>query len=51
VHAHRRAPRISPAERELAVVFLTRYIVWCAKARRIERLRNSLGLLIEIAAD
>ena len=46
-HAHRRAPGISPAERALVVVFLARYIVWCAKARRIERLRNSLCLLLE----
>jgi hypothetical protein len=51
VHAHRRAPGISQAERALVIVFLTRYVVWCAKARRIDPLRNSLGLLIEIAAD
>jgi hypothetical protein len=31
-------------------VFLTRYSVWCAKARRYDRLRNAIDLLVEVAA-
>jgi hypothetical protein len=27
-----------------------RYVLWCAKARRFDRLRNSLDLLMEVAA-
>jgi len=49
VHAHRRPPGLTPRERELVIVFLTRYVVWCAKARQIERQRNGLDLLIEVA--
>jgi hypothetical protein len=38
------------AERDLVVTFLTRYVVWCARARRFERLRNAIDLMVEIAA-
>jgi hypothetical protein len=51
VHAHRSCLGITPDERELVIVFLTRYVVWCAQARRIERLRNTLGLLVEVTAN
>ena len=50
VHPHRRQPGITPAEQMLVVVFLRRYVLWCAKTRRFDRLRNSLDLLIEVAA-
>jgi len=49
VHPQRAPPGITRAERELVVIFLTRYVVWCAKARRFQRLRNSLDLLVEVA--
>jgi len=48
VHVHRGPPGITPAERELVIVFLRRYVVWCAKARRFDRLRNSPDLLAEV---
>jgi len=50
VHAHRTPPGITAAERTLVCVFLRRYLVWCAKARRVDRLRNAVDLLIEVAA-
>jgi hypothetical protein len=31
-------------------VFLKRYVVWCAKARRVDRVRNAVELLVELAA-
>jgi len=34
----------------LVIAFLTRYIVWCAKARRFDRLRNAVDLLADISA-
>ena len=34
-------------ERTLVVTFLTHYVVWCAKTRRFDRMRNGLALLIE----
>ena len=51
VHAHRTPPGISPAERALVCVFLRRYVIWCAKARHFDRLRNALDLLTEIASS
>ena len=49
VHAHRTPPGILPAERALMCIFLRRYVIWCAKARRFDRLRNALDLMIEVA--
>jgi hypothetical protein len=49
VHPHR-AVGITRGERKLVCVFLRRYIVWCAKARRFDRLRNAMDLLVEVAA-
>ena len=43
--------RSSNAERWLACIFLRRYIISCAKARRFDRLRNAVDLLIEVASD
>lgn len=51
VHAHRRPPGITAAERELVIVFLIRYVVWCAKLRQVERLQNAMGLLVEVASQ
>jgi len=51
VHAHRAAPGITPAECALVCVFLRRYVLWCAKARRFDRLRNAIDLLAEVAAN
>ena len=51
VYAHRTSPGIAPAERVLVCLFLRRYVVWCAKARRVDRLRNAVDLLIEVAAS
>lgn len=48
VYAHRIPPGITPAGRMLVSVFLRRYLIWCAKARRFERLRNAADLLIEV---
>ena len=45
VHAHRDWPGISSDERELVIAFLTRYVVWCGKARHFDRLRNAVDLL------
>jgi len=50
VHAHRAPPGILPAERALVCIFLRRYVIWCARARRFDRLRNAIDLLIEVAA-
>ena len=49
VHAHRVPPGISLAERALVCVFLRRYVIWCAKARHFDRLRNATDLLTEMA--
>jgi hypothetical protein len=51
VHPHRSSRAVSRTELELVVVFLTRYSVWCAKARRYDRLRNAIDLLVEVAAS
>lgn len=50
VHAHRTPPGITPAERILVCVFLRRHLIWRAKARRFDRLRNAADLLSEVAA-
>jgi hypothetical protein len=31
------------------IVFLQRYVVWCARRRRIDNVRDALGLLGELA--
>jgi hypothetical protein len=49
VHAQRAPPGITACERALVCIFLRRYVIWCAKARRFDRLRNSLDLLVEVA--
>jgi hypothetical protein len=51
VHAHRTPPGITPAERILVCAFLRRYVIWCARARRFDRLRNAVDLLLEVAAN
>jgi hypothetical protein len=51
VHPQRAPGGITAAERRLVCVFLKRYVVWCAKARRVERLRNAVELLAELAAS
>ena len=51
VHAHRTPPGITPAERTLVCAFLRRYVIWCAKARRFDRLRNATDLLTDVAAN
>ncbi|HKU86546.1 MAG TPA: hypothetical protein VJV77_09420 [Casimicrobiaceae bacterium] len=48
VHPQRVSRGISAAERRLVCVFLKRYVVWCAKARRVERVRNAVELLAEV---
>lgn len=50
VHAHRAAPGITADERALVCIFLRRYVIWCARARRFDRLRNAVDLLLEVAA-
>jgi len=50
VHRQRKLHGIAREERELIIVVLTRYAVWCAKERRIDRLRNAIDLLVEVAA-
>jgi len=45
VHAHRAPPGIMQAERALVCIFLRHYVVWSAKARRFDWLRNSLDPL------
>jgi hypothetical protein len=49
LHAHRSRAGITADERDLVVVLLTRYVFWCAKARRFDRMRDALGLLLEIS--
>jgi len=48
VHPHRSCA-IDPMERQLVALFLQRYIVWTARRRQIERVRNALGLFTEIS--
>jgi len=50
VHGHRVLGGISSDERELVIVFLKRYAVWCARARHFGRVRNAVDLPAEIAA-
>jgi hypothetical protein len=33
---------------EFVIAFLTRYVIWCARTRRFDRLRNALDLSIEV---
>lgn len=49
VHAHCLPPGVTAGERAILLVFLKRYVVWCAKARRLDQLRGALDLLSEIA--
>jgi hypothetical protein len=49
VHAHRAPSGVTADERTLVCIFLRRYVIWCAKARHFDRLRNALDLLIELA--
>ena len=44
-----RASAITPAERWLVCLFLERYVVWLSRTRRIDGVRNALGLLTEVA--
>lgn len=49
VHPHRKRRGMKPGELALVCLFLRRYVVWCAKAQRIERARNAIDLLLEVA--
>jgi hypothetical protein len=48
VHPQRAARGITAAERRLVCVFLKRYVVWCARTRRVDPLRNAVELLEEV---
>ena len=50
IHPHRTPLGVTPGERALVCIFLRRYVVWCAKVRRFDHLRNATDLLIEVAA-
>jgi hypothetical protein len=50
VHPQRAPQGVTADERRLVCVFLKRYVVWCAKARRVDRLSNAVELLVEVAA-
>ncbi|MDQ2916586.1 MAG: hypothetical protein M3R40_05400 [Pseudomonadota bacterium] len=50
VHPHRSPSDVTSAERALVCLFLKRYVLWCARAWRCDRLRNALDLLNEVAA-
>jgi hypothetical protein len=50
VHPQRALRGITAAERRLVCMFLKRYVVWCARTRRVDRLRNAVDLLVELAA-
>jgi hypothetical protein len=50
VHPQRALRGISAAERRLVCMFLERYVVWCARARHVDRVRNAVDLLVELAA-
>jgi hypothetical protein len=50
VHPQRALRGVTAAERRLVCMFLKRYVVWCAKTRRVDRLRNAVDLLVELAA-
>ena len=50
LHVHPQRDRaIDPAERWLVCLFLERYVVWLSRKRRIDAVRNALGLLTEVA--
>jgi hypothetical protein len=51
LHIHpQRSYAIDARERMLVCVFLQRLIVWRARRRQIDELRDALGLLLEVAA-
>jgi hypothetical protein len=50
LHPHLVPRSVTSAERALVCLFLMRYVLWCAKARRFDRLRNAVDLLSEVAA-
>jgi len=50
VHPQRALRGVTVDERRLVCLFLKRYVVWCARARRIDRIRNAVELLAEVAA-
>jgi hypothetical protein len=45
VHPHRVLHGIAHDERDLVIVFLRRYVSWCGRARRFDRLRIAIDLL------
>jgi hypothetical protein len=50
LHVHPQRDRaVSRPERELVAIFLRRYIVWCGRTRRVDRLRGAADLLAEVA--
>jgi hypothetical protein len=50
LHVHpQRSRAIDPIERRLVVLFLQRYIIWCARRRQIDCVQNALDLLTEVA--
>ena len=49
VHPQRQREGLIPAERLLVLAFLRRYIVWHARRRDIEGVRDAIGLLLELA--
>jgi hypothetical protein len=50
LHVHpQRDCTIDCAEQRLVCIFLERYIVWLARRRRVDDVRNALGLLFEVA--
>ena len=42
-------PILDQRERMLVVVFVSRYVIWCARSRRHERIAGALDLLATIA--
>ena len=49
--AQREQDGIALDERELVIVFVTRYTTWCARVRHFEQLRNGVDLLVGVAAE
>jgi hypothetical protein len=49
VHPQRQPDGLSRGERALVLVFLRRYVVWRARRRDIEGVRDALALLLELA--
>jgi hypothetical protein len=48
VHPQRHKDGVSATERLLVLAFLRRYIVWQARRRDIARVRDAMGLLLEL---